>query len=401
MNRSRPAVLVIVVLGVLCTLGGLVLLALSWSAPVPDSWGFRGFTVIFATAFGGVGAILAYRRPANRVGWVMLASGTLSAIQVLVEEYAIYGVVGRAVPLPGAILAGWVESWIWLVGVILIVVYSLLLFPSGTLVSSRWRIVAWLAALNLGVGVGTLAFGRGPLNNAPFADNPFPLLDRDLSLNLFLASFVGVALLTIASAASLIVRYRRSAGAERQQLKWLAFAALVLMIATGATSVVQILGLNFKPAQVLFIAAIAVLPVAIGVAVLRYRLYDIDILINRALVYGATTASIAAAFFVGIVVLQGTLRPITGGSEIAVAISTLACFGLFQPVRRRMQRGVDRRFYRARYDASRTLDEFTGHLAGEVDLGAVRASLLDAVGDTLQPSSASVWLRNDSRTPLG
>ena len=156
-----------------------------------------------------------------------------------------------------------------------------------------------------------------------------------------------------------------------------------------------------RASSIVLITAMALLPVTLGVAILRHRLYDIDVLINRALVYTATTAAIAAAFFVGIVVLQSVLRPLTGGSEIAVAVSTLACIALFQPVRRRMQRGVDHRFYRSRYDASRTLDEFTGRLAGEVDLGAVRASLLDAVDQTLQPAHASVWLRrsrNDSRT---
>jgi hypothetical protein len=148
-----------------------------------------------------------------------------------------------------------------------------------------------------------------------------------------------------------------------------------------------------KVGQLFFISSLQVVPFAVAVAVLRYRLYDIDVLINRALVYGTTTAAIAIAFFAGIVVLQAALRPFTGGSELAVAASTLVCFALFQPIRRRMQSTVDRRFYRARYDAAVTLDRFASALAGEVDLAAVREGLLDAVGETVRPAHASVWLR--------
>ena len=144
----RLAVSLIVAFGVFCTSLGLVFLALSWTVPVPDSCGFRGFTVLFAIGFGGAGAQLTFRRPRNRVGWVMLTSGTLSAVQILVEEYAIFGIVGRTTPLPGASYAGWLESWIWLVGVILIVTFTLLIFPNGAFVSRRWRIVAWLSALD-------------------------------------------------------------------------------------------------------------------------------------------------------------------------------------------------------------------------------------------------------------
>ena len=392
MSRSKAVVGVLVAVGSACTLTGIVLLWLSRSAPVPDSWGFRGFTVLFATAYGGVGAVLGSRRPRNSVGWVLLASGMASAFQVLVEEYAIYGVVGRAVALPGAVLAGWIESWIWLIGVVLIVTYALLLFPNGSLVSPRWRVVGWLAAADAVVGVAGLAFAAGPLNNAPFADNPFPLLG-DLGRSLFFGSFLGVVLLAVASAGSLVVRYRRAVGAERQQLKWLAFEAVLIAIAVCMTGFAQAFAPDFKPVQVLFIVVLALMPVAIGIAVLRYRLYDIDVLINRALVYGATTAAIGLAFFAGIVVLQAVLRPVTGGSELAVAASTLLCFALFQPIRRRVQAAVDRRFYRSRYDASRTLDLFASRLASEVDLDAVRAELVSAARDTVQPVHASLWLR--------
>jgi hypothetical protein len=389
----RLAVGLIVAFGVLCTSLGLVFLALSWTAPAPDSWGFRGFTVLFAIGFGGAGAQVTFRRPRNRVGWVLLTAGTLSAVQILVEEYAIFGIVGRSTPLPGAIYAGWIESWIWLVGVTLITTFALLIFPNGAFVSPRWRIVASFSALDGAIGVTALAFTAGPLNNAAFVDNPFPLLGGDVGRELFFASFFGLAILATASAASLIVRFRRAAGVERQQLKWLAYEAGLIAIAVLVTSVAQAVAPNWKPPQVLFILAIALMPFTIAVAVLRYRLYDIDVLINRTIVYGLTTAAIGAAFFTGIVVLQAALRPLTGGSELAVAASTLLCFGLFQPIRRRVQATVDRRFYRSRYDAGRALDTFTSRLAGEVDLDAVGAELANAVRATVQPSHVSVWVR--------
>ncbi len=392
MTVRRVVLLLLIGIGSACTIGGLILLALTWSAAVPDQWGFRGFTVLFALTDGGIGALLAFRRPQNRLGWVLLAAGVLGGIQLFAEEYAIYGVIGRTAPLPGAIAAGWIESWIWLLGVTFIVIYSLLLFPNGSLVSPRWRVVGWLAAVNAVMGVSGLAFAAGPLNNAPFFDNPFPLLG-EFGNSLFSASYYGLVLLAAASAGSLIIRYRRAAGVERQQLKWLALEAVLIGIAVFITALAQAFAPDFKPAQVLFIAVLSLMPVAIGLAVLRYRLYDIDVLINRALVYGATSAAIGVAFFGGIVVLQAALRPLTGGSEIAVAGSTLFCFALFQPIRRRTQATVDRRFYRARYDAGRILDVFTARLSGEVDLDAVGADLADAVSATVRPAHVSLWLR--------
>jgi len=193
-----------------------------------------------------------------------------------------------------------------------------------------------------------------------------------------------------AAAASVVARFRAARGIERQQMKTLAFGGFVLALGAAAGGGLQEQG---KFGQLFFIATLQVVPIAVAVAVLRYRLYDIDVLINRALVYGATTAAIAVAFFAGIVILQTALRPITGGSELAVAASTLVCFALFQPIRRRMQSTVDRRFYRSRYDGARTLDRFSAELTGEVDLAAVRGSLIEAVGETVQPTHASVWLR--------
>ena len=227
--------------------------------------------------------------------------------------------------------------------------------------------------------------------NATFADNPFPLYDADQKW--FYAAMVGVGLASLGGAASLFARYRRSRGVERQQLKWLAFEAIILAIAVAVGSFDQ----TDKWASVFLIAAVALVPVMVGIAVLRYHLYDVDLVINRAIVYGLTTAAIGITFFVGIIVLQTLLRPLTGGSEVAVAVSTLLSVALFQPVGRRVRSEVDQRFYRSRYDAARTLDAFSDRLRDEVDLDAVRSDLFDAVRDTVQPAHASLWLRERVR----
>jgi hypothetical protein len=198
------------------------------------------------------------------------------------------------------------------------------------------------------------------------------------------------------SAASLLVRFRRARGVERQQLKWLAYAAGMLAAYLPFALIFVVIypiPALILPISLLGIAIFAGIPIATGLAVLRYRLYDIDLLINRTLVYAATSAAIAAMFFVGIVALQALLRPLTNGSELAIAVSTLISFALFQPVRRRIQETVDRRFDRSRYDAARTLDAFADRLRDEVNLDALREDLLVSVQQTMAPAHMSLWLR--------
>ena len=388
MTKLGAFVLALVAFALICTAAGLWILAISFGAVVPESWGFRGFPAIFALTFTWVGAALAWRRPNNAIGWLLLSVGVVAATQVLLTEYSIYGIVGRPSAITGAVFAGWLVSWVWVIEVTLVAVFLLLLFPDGHFLSRRWRGVAWLGGASAAAAAFGLAFNTGPLNNAPYAQNPYPLFG-DADLSVFLWAMAGLGAAVVGAATSLFVRYRRARGTERQQLKWLAVEAIVISVAVIVGTFVQ----NNKWASVFLISAIALAPVMIGIAVLRYRLYDIDVLINRALVYGATTAAIGLAFFAGIVVLQAALRPVTGGSELAVAASTLLCFALFQPIRRRVQSGVDRRFYRSRYDASRTLDLFASRLASEVDLDAVGAELAAAVAKTVRPTHVSLWLR--------
>lgn len=393
MSRSHALIVAALALSASCTLAALAILATSLDLVIPDSWGFRGFPSIFAITFTWAGANLAWRRPRNAVGWLLLWVGVVAATQVLGSEYSIVGVIGSAQPLPGAVFMAWLVSWIWLTEVTLVAVFLLQLFPDGHFVSIRWRAVAWFGALSALVGAFLMAFNAGPLNNAQYVTtNPYALFDLP-TLAPFYYAMGGLAVSGFGSAASLFVRYRRARGIERQQLTWLAFEAMILAIAVVVGSFDQ----SDKWPSVFLIAAIALAPVMVGIAVFRYRLYDIDVVINRAIVYGATTALIALAFVAGIIVLQSILRPFTSGSEIAVAVSTLVSVALAQPLRARIQGFVDRRFYRARYDAARTLDAFSDRLREEVDLDAVRADLLRAVGDTVQPAHASVWLRERAR----
>lgn len=390
MSHRRLVTLVAGVGVVGLTLAGLFI-ALSFAAPIPDAWGFRGFGFINALGFTTIGVIVVSRRPASVIGWLLLADGLVWCATELAGEYSIYAVVGRAAPLPAGLFAAWLSSWTWTISV---GVYPILLalFPDGRLSDRIRRAIVTVAVVAMVLLALEFAVRPGPLQLASFVDNPFtplPQVAVDLigTLSLVLTFPVGIA-----AVGRIVQRFRTSSVIERQQIKWLAFAALPLLLLGPLSSVVP-----GKPIQVLSELSQLAVPAAIAIAVLRYRLYDIDVLINRALVYGATTAGIAVAFFTGIVVLQALLRPFTSGSELAVAASTLASLALFQPLRRRMQDTVDRRFYRSRYDAGRTLDAFSERLRDEVDLESVRAELVAAVRDTVQPAHAGIWLREGAR----
>ena len=388
--------------GIVFAAAGLALLAASFGVALPDSWGFRGFTAVFAVTFGTLGALIVAARR-SLIGWLLLVAGLLSGIQCFAEEYAIYGIVARPGSLPAPEYLGWVNSWIWAFIVALVGIFVPLLFPNGRFLSPRWR-AAGVATVAVAVFLAAeLSISEGPLNNAPFVTNPFGVpgfkgidIDSGTPYPPFLIAYGGMVACALAAIASIVVRFRGARGVERQQMKLLAFGGGVLVLGFMAGAGLQQQG---KIGQIFFIATLQLVPISVATAVLRYRLYDIDVLINRAIVYAVTVAAIGLTFFSGIVLLETFLRPLTGGSEIAVAVSTLACFVLVQPLGRRIQRAVDRRFYRSHYDAARTLDTFTEQLSGEVDLGAVRASLLEAVGQTLQPAHASVWLRNAGNDP--
>lgn len=340
---------------------------------------------LIGVTLGPVGLLIASRRRGNRVAWILIALG----LDVSLSSVASDGSKVVADPL-AAMLLGGVGDFGWVV-LIVLTCALFFLYPDGRLPSRRWwplgvALPGWLVLFVVSVALAPTTMHNGvPVPN-PFGGAPGVLGEiAQVSLG---ASLPLLALLMLAAAAAAITRWRRSTGVERQQLELFVYM-LILIVLSLLLSVSGIPG----PWGTLVNLATLGVPAAIAVAVLRYRLYDIDVLINRTLVYGATTACIAAAFFGGIVVLQTLLRPFTTGSEIAVAASTLLTVALFQPLRSRLQRAVDRRFSRSRYDAALTLDAFAEELRNEVDLDAVRAHLLGAVGQTMSPAHASLWLR--------
>ena len=351
------------------------------------------------SAFLVVGALIASRRPRNPIGWIYLGSMTLIGVGGsgnVADQYALYALVTHPGSLPAA-------DWVLSAGQILLAIgfsslvfFSLLLFPDGRLPSPRWRPVAFGAvAVIMVLAVDAALTGDVrpaaiPVANPIRLDGAGALLGL-LNIPLLIVS-VGVILACLAAP---FVRFRVATGVERQQLKWFAFGAswipatalTALVLGRVAPEFLEDLGATLWPLSV------AGIPVSTAVAILRLRLYDIDVIINRTLVYGVTTGAVATAFFGGIVIMQTVLRPFTSGSEIAVAASTLLTVALFQPLRVRIQHAVDRRFYRSRYDAGRTIDAFAEQLRDEVDLEAVRVHLLGAVAQTMSPAHASVWLR--------
>ena len=336
-----------------------------------------------------VGALVASRHPANPIGWFFLGSAGCFALSAVAAEYATYG-------LPGAQVMAWLLSWIWLPGVALLLIFLPLYFPDGRLVSSRWR---WLARVALAFCVGgTLysAFSPGEIQDEGIT-NPLgiealrPVFD-------FLGPFAFVVYfaLLFGSASSLVVRFRRSGSVERQQIKWLALATLVIPIWFLTNAPVEAATRTlFVVMDTLVVSAL--IPIATGVAIFRYRLYDIDIIINRTLVYGSLTLMLALVYFGGIVLLQRVFVVLTGEkSTLAVVASTLLIAALFNPLRRRIQAFIDRRFYRSKYDARKALESFSAKLRDETDLDALNEELVGVVRETMQPAHVSLWLRAET-----
>jgi hypothetical protein len=335
-----------------------------------------------------VGGLVASRRPENPVGWFFLGSAGCFSLAEVASEYVNYG-------LPGAQVMAWLMSWVWLPGVTLLLVFLPLYFPDGRLVSPRWR---WLVRVALVFSVGGAvfsAFSPGEIQDEGVV-NPLGIEAlRPVSELLETFVFVVYFALLFASAASLVVRFRRSGSVERQQIKWLAFAALAIPIWFLTNAPIE------EASRALFVVLDALIvssliPVAAGIAILRYRLYDIDVVINRALVYGSLTVMLVVVYVIGVVALQAALRAVSGQeSTLAVVASTLAIAALFNPLRRRVQALVDRRFYRRKYDAAKTLEAFNARLREETDLDALSSDVVGVVRETMQPEHVSLWLRLD------
>jgi hypothetical protein len=381
-------------LAVLLSALAIVFLLLSAAAPIPPRFGPRGADAIFAVTVSTVGVVIALRRPHNPIGWLFLAAGLGYAIASSAYEYGVYAVLTH----PGSLLgpeAAWVASWIWppALGALACVI---LLFPDGRVLSPRWRPLVWVAGTSSAIAAAGFAISPGPLDEFEVVRNPFGLQQVGLLTGLLeLGGMPGLGFALLAAGASLVARLRRARGDQRQQLKWIAYAAALWATALAA-SIGSFLLFGTTPwvLAALVVCALDAIPVAAGIAILRYRLYDIDRIINRTVVYGLLTALLGATY-AGLVLLLGQLFGGIGGQppSWAIAGATLAVAALFQPARRRIQQAVDRRFNRRRYDAARTIEAFSTRLRAEIDLDALQAELLRLVNQTMEPTSASLWLR--------
>jgi hypothetical protein len=373
----------------------LVLLACALALAVLN--GADAFAVSFPLALTAnvvVGGLVASRRPENPVGWFFLGGALCFAFVAFASGYATYGLLTAPGALLGARAIAWPLSWLWVPGVMLLLCFVPLYFPDGRLVSRRWRWVVRFALLFCVAGALYSALRPGEIQESGIV-NPLGIEALRPFLDLFdTLVFALYFPLLFASAASLVVRFRRSGSVERLQIKWLAFAALAIPVWFLTNAPVQAAAPNLfavMDALVVF----ALIPLAAEIAILRYRLYDIDVIINRTLVYGVLTAVLAAVYLGGVVVLQYTLRWLTGGeSQLAVVASTLAIAALFGPLRRRIQSFIDRRFYRRKYDAARTLEAFSMKLRDETDLDRLGGELVSVVRETVQPEHTSLWLRS-------
>jgi hypothetical protein len=354
---------------------------------------FAAAFAVFVLAFAGVGALVASRHPGNPVGWLMCASGLAYALVGLLDAYASGLREHPPDPLPGSTAAAWASNWGWAVGVGLAATFLLLLFPTGRLPSPRWRPVARLAGVALGVGIPALALAPGPLDDFPI-DNPLGVPGAD-----WIVGITGLALIASAGAsiASVFARYRSAATVERQQIKWLLLAASLVGATIAALLVLAVLGLGSdEMVNAAVTGSISAIPVAMGIAILRHGLFDVDLVINRTLVYAALTATLVAAYVGAVLLLQLALSPLTEDSGLAIAGSTLGVAALVRPLRARIQAAVDRRFYRRRYDAARTLESFGARLRDEVELDSLSGELRAVVAETMQPAHVSLWLREEA-----
>jgi hypothetical protein len=406
MNRREAAWLAWYMCSVslMLTVLGLLFLVVSRSptgapvyagAPLYDFWLIN---TVIALSFSTVGGVIAPRLPPhNPIGWIFCTIGLIGGMRVFVAEYAIVTLLaepgsplGR---LPGGEALAWVSSWLWVPHIALFL-YLALLFPDGRPPSPRWQPFAWLVGVVAVVGMVAVAFWPERAAGFDLTNHPIGMEVATDAVNP-----VEIILYTLALVAmsSLVVRLRRTNGVERQQVKWFAFAVAVLAISAILAYVVsETLGLRWLAwiSSVLVIVGVVGLPVAMGIAIFRYRLYNIDVLINRTLVYGSLTAVLILVYVGSVVLLQELFLTLTGEqSQLAVVVSTLAIAALFNPLRRRIQGFIDRSFYRRKYDAAKTLTAFSAKLREGTDLDTLMDDVLSVVQGTMQPAHVSLWLR--------
>jgi hypothetical protein len=353
--------------------------------------------VAIGIGFALVGALVASRQPANAAGWLLLVAAVALGMDAFTSVY-----LTRA-SLPGTALVAWLNSWMYFVWLYLPALFLTLVFPTGRLLSRRWRVVVWLGVSAVAANIVGTAFAPGVLdiNAERPIRNPLGIGGPvgDALPWLFHVGDVLAAGTVVLGGLSLVLRLRRSRGRERQQVKWFAYVGILALVPFSILVLVSLVAGDDSPQWIVIawwslVALILVgLPLAIGIAILRHQLYDIDLVINRTLVYGALTLTLGASYLGTVLLLQLVLNPLTQGSDLAVAMSTLTVAALFRPARRRIQALVDRRFFRRRYDAARTLEVFGSRLRDQLDVDALGNDLRAVVRDTMQPVQVTLWLR--------
>jgi len=367
----------------------------------PGEAEFALLPIFLVINLSGVGGLLIIRRPGNPIGALMLFAGVLTAISWGGGYYTDLDDFVGAGRLPFVVPFAWLTGWIFTPTLGLMGVFVPMLYPTGHLPGPRWRIVAGIAIVAISIGVLATATAPGTMGNFDTMVNPVvppkPLSDliQTLgSLSLLLAPPVFLLVW-----ANLVARFRRSRGVERQQMKWFLSVATVAAIASSVSIVTS--GPISDASWIIGMIAVGFLPLAIGVAILRYRLYDIDRLVSRTVAYGVVTAVLVVTFAGISLALEAVLATSTQASTLAVAGSTLAVFALFQPLRRWVQAAVDRRFDRYRFEADRTVAEFAERLRDEVDPERIRLELDRVLAQTVAPTSAMVWLRGERPAEAG
>ena len=377
-------------LSVLLTLVGLLLCVLAREA---QSYYLERLPVLLILAV--LGALVAGRHPGNAIGWLFLAAGLMIAATIATGGYAVLALSGGR-SLAGGVAAAWLGSWLALPALFGIPPLVFLLFPDGRPLTRRWAVVLWLIGASAVMVPVVGAMQPGDLTDIPVSGVPNPVGSTGWFVTLLgNVGFSWTAGGLVLAIVSLVLRYRRSAGQERLQMRWLVSAASLFLFTFAVT--VGVYGTPYEWLGDLVVVGLAAIPLATGLAILRYRLYDIDLVVNRTLVYGSLTVTLAVVYLTSVLLLRLAVEPLTGRSDLAVAASTLAVAALFRPLRSRIQTVVDRRFYRRRYDAARTLESFSGRLRQQVDLDTLTTDLRSVVRDTVQPAHVSLWLRGAGR----
>jgi hypothetical protein len=348
-----------------------------------------------------VGALVASRRPGNAIGWLFCCVALATESGTLGIEYAVYALKTRPGSLPAGVWIGLYGNLARGVGWYLLLTFLLLLFPSGRLLTPPWRRVAWFSGASLALYSVVSLLVPDAFANADerLADvhNPLAITQHPAVMGpLEGLSILLIFAATVACGASIVVRFRRARGVERQQLKWFAYTVVCGLVLFAAIIVTMFLPGSPGVLGYGFDLVLIALPLTTGIAILRYRLFDIDVIIRRTLVYGTLTALLAAVYFGCVIGFQAVAQSLTGVRALpppVVVITTLLIAALFNPLRRRIQGAIDRRFYRRKYHAARTLAAFGATLRAETDLNALSAHLVAVVQETMQPAHISLWLR--------